>query len=237
MVLVEVEVSEEEEEANDEHNRSGDTTVSDTDQTNINEDMPITNKDESNSEINTEDANQIENSDSNSGITNDFQTDMNLDQDSMSVQLSSKNESELPFSEQNSNQDSNEPGNESNVENQDSLLQTENSMDVVENKNDKEFDVAVLNTDSQTQCKPDEEGNGNGKNEVSFSSILSDRKDNDNSEAMETDLADERKVHDEIVGKDSVEKMDEDRIDGTGDVKADRDTKRDPKVSFFFCFF
>lgn len=152
MVLVEVEVSEEDDEGDDQHT-SADNSVTDKPET-----------------IEETKENIIENvEDSNSAPINDLHNDSSLDQnDSRSIPFSSKNDSEIP-SEHDSNQEGFESTNA--LENQDSL-QTENSTaDVPE---EKTFDIAVLNNDSQTQCKPDEkDGDVDSRNGVSFISVRS----------------------------------------------------------------
>lgn len=154
MVLVEVEVSEEEDEADE--NTSAERSITDEcDKSVITED------------INEETKEIVD--DSNSVRINDIHNDSSLDQnDSRSLPFSSKNESEI-LSEQNSIQEGFESTHP--LENQDSL-QTENSTaDVSE---EKTFDVTVLNNDSQTQCKPDEkDGEVDNRNGVSFISVRS----------------------------------------------------------------
>lgn len=166
MVLVEVEVSEEEEEnlANVSINSEQD-----------GEEM--SNQPETENDIEDDDNNVLEEISSNNQIVEDsntsdvqavdftpFQGDSSDQNDSRSAQFGSAND----FTEQNSIQDQEVSSDQVIPENQDSL-QTgteENSVnDAINDKEDKEnstdnFDASVLNNDSQTQHKPEDKDEG-----------------------------------------------------------------------------
>lgn len=167
MVLVEVEVSEEEEDANDnQKDTSTEQTMSEV-ETNVNNETAESNQlDSSNQEDSM--SNQVETmEDSNSGLINE----------DSSAQSG-------PFTEQNLE--------EVHTENQtEDSLQTENStIDVPEEKsNDATIDISILNTDSQTQHKPEEKDAVEESSDVTFTAAFESSKEVKDDEPMEVDEA------------------------------------------------
>lgn len=215
MVLVEVEVSEDEDDIQDENNLEK-----------SDEKIMISKENEENTKDNVvDDSNSVQ-------ICNESSLDQN---DSRSMPLSSKNESEIP-SEQNSNQETFE------MIGQDSI-QTENST-----ADEKTIDISVLNNDSQTQCKPDEKDFDNdNRNGVSFISVRSmsslfdssDKRDKSDSEVMENQPNESIKTDSKVETENVDEKMDTEPIneDKNKEINENNESKSEKTVSMIFFYF